>query len=148
MRCPGHARSGAATFAGDGRTEAPSPIRGHSANRWPTSTPGIVWASAAQADAASFLNDLNNVGIQDFAGGNPAPLQMGYKLCAQLSYSATPAQPEDVAVQRSDASRGPNGLNPKQAEDLINDTVSICVQPPNWVALQRNMLRSIEAERS
>ena len=31
---------------------------------------GVVWASPAQADAASYLNDMHNVGIQDFDGGD------------------------------------------------------------------------------
>jgi len=52
---------------------------------------GIVWASPAHADEASYLNDLHNSGIRDFNGGDPALLQVGYKLCQQMSYGALPS---------------------------------------------------------
>jgi hypothetical protein len=45
---------------------------------------GVVWASPAQADAASYLNDMHNVGIQDFDGGDAALLQVGHKLCNEI----------------------------------------------------------------
>ena len=80
---------------------------------------GVIWASPAQADEASYLNDLHNSGIRDFKGGDPALLQVGYKICQQLSYGAPPEQLVALALQRSDGEEGPNGLTPDQANNLI-----------------------------
>jgi hypothetical protein len=91
---------------------------------------GIAWASPAQADAASYLNDLHHAGIQDVAGGDPALLQVGQKLCTQVSYGVSPAQLKTMALQRSDAQLGPGGLNPAQANELVNYAVAdLC---PNY----------------
>jgi hypothetical protein len=80
---------------------------------------GVVCASPAQADAASYLNDLHNSGIRDFAGGDPALLQTGQRLCQQLSYGVPPGQLQGLALQTSDTDLGPNGLNPQQADLLV-----------------------------
>ena len=80
---------------------------------------GIVWASPAHADEASYLNDLHNSGIRDFNGGDPALLQVGYKLCQQMSYGAPPEQLVALALQRSDGKEGPNGLTPDMANNLV-----------------------------
>jgi hypothetical protein len=53
---------------------------------------GVVWASPAQADAASYLNDMHNVGIQDFDGGDAALLQVGHKLCNEIWDGDPPAE--------------------------------------------------------
>jgi hypothetical protein len=81
---------------------------------------GIAFASPAQADAAAYLNDLNNAGIHDVAGGDAGLLQTGWKLCTQLGYGAPPEQLRDLALQRSDGALGSNGLTVQQADDLIN----------------------------
>ena len=80
---------------------------------------GVICASPAPADEASYLNDLHNSGIHDFNGGDPALLQVGYKICQQLSYGAPPEQLVALALQRSDGKEGPNGLTPAQANNLI-----------------------------
>ena len=80
---------------------------------------GVVCASPAQADAASYLSDLHNSGIREFAGGDPALVQTGQRLCQQLSYGAPPAQLQSLALQTSDTDQGPNGLNPQQADQLV-----------------------------
>jgi hypothetical protein len=80
---------------------------------------GLVCASPAQADAASYLNDLHNAGIRDFGGGDAALLQTGQRLCQQLSYGTPPGQLQALALQRSDTDLGPNGLNPQQADLLV-----------------------------
>ena len=85
---------------------------------------GVVWASPVQADPISYINDLHSAGIRDFDGGDPALLQLGYKLCSQLTYGATPQQLQALAVQRSDTDRGPNGLTPQQAGDLVHYTLA------------------------
>ena len=53
---------------------------------------GVVWASPAQADAASYLNDMHNVGIQDFDGGDAVLLQVGHKLCNEIWDGDPPAE--------------------------------------------------------
>ncbi|MGO8768584.1 MAG: DUF732 domain-containing protein [Mycobacterium sp.] len=80
----------------------------------------VVVASPAQADDTSFLTDLHNAGIHDTGGGDSALLVTGWKLCAQLSYGATPQQLADLALQRSDSDLGAKGLTPQQAADLIS----------------------------
>lgn len=90
---------------------------------------GVVCASPAQADEASYLKDLHNSGIQDFKGGDPALLQVGYKLCQQMSYGAPPEQLVGLALQRSDGEEGPNGLTPAQANNLIAYTAQDLCPP-------------------
>jgi Protein of unknown function (DUF732) len=81
---------------------------------------GAAGAGPAQADAASYLNDLHNAGIHDVDGGDPALLQVGQKLCTQVSYGASPAELQTLALQRSDARLGAGGLTPDQANELVN----------------------------
>ncbi|HTY31667.1 DUF732 domain-containing protein [Mycobacterium sp.] len=91
---------------------------------------GIAWAGPAGADAASYLNDLHNAGIHDVDGGDPALLQVGQKLCTQVSYGVSPAQLKNMALQRSDAQLGGRGLTPAQANELVNYAVAdLC---PNY----------------
>jgi uncharacterized protein DUF732 len=85
---------------------------------------GVFWAGPAQADATSYLNDLHNVGIGDDQGGDAALLQMGQKVCVQVGYGATTEQLVGLALQRSDADQGTRGLNPQQANDLINYAIA------------------------
>jgi Protein of unknown function (DUF732) len=80
---------------------------------------GVVWASPAQADAASYLNDTHNVGIQDFDGGDAALLQVGQKLCNEIWDGDPPAELAEMALQRSDTVRGADGLTPQQANELV-----------------------------
>ncbi|MGB8390128.1 DUF732 domain-containing protein [Mycobacterium sp.] len=80
---------------------------------------GVVWASPAQADATTFVNDLHRAGIHAVTGGDTALVQVGLNLCQQLSYGAPPAQLEDLALQRSDSSQGAGGLTPQQADDIV-----------------------------
>lgn len=80
---------------------------------------GIAWAAPAQADATSYLNHLHNVGIHDVEGGDAALLQVGQKLCNQITYGASPTELVGIALQRSDAALGANGLTPDQANELV-----------------------------
>jgi hypothetical protein len=91
---------------------------------------GVVWASPARADWVAYLNDLHNAGIQDFGGGDAALLQTGLKLCNQLAYGATPGQLQALALQRSDADQGPNGLNPQQAAAVVSYAQADLCPPP------------------
>jgi hypothetical protein len=79
---------------------------------------GVVWASPAQADAASYLNHMHNVGIHDFYG-DAALLQVGRKLCDETWYGYPPDELADMALQRSDTIRGAHGLTPQQANELV-----------------------------
>jgi Protein of unknown function (DUF732) len=79
---------------------------------------GVAWASPAQADAATYLNDMHNVGIHDFNGG-AALLQVGQKLCDETWYGYPPGELANMALQRSDAVRGAHGLTPQQANELV-----------------------------
>jgi hypothetical protein len=91
---------------------------------------GVGWASPARADSTSYLNDLHNAGIHDVDGGDPALLQVGQKLCTQVSYGVSPAQLKSMALQRSDAKLGAGGLRPDQANELVNYAVAdLC---PNY----------------
>jgi hypothetical protein len=81
---------------------------------------GVVLAGPAQADAASFLNDMHKDGIHAISGGDGALLQAGLNVCQQLSWGAPPSQLEGLALQRSDDDQGSGGLTPKQADDVVN----------------------------
>ena len=81
---------------------------------------GLVWASPAQANANSFIDDLHRDGIHAMNGGDPALLQMGAAVCQQLSWGAPPSQLEGLALQRSDADQGNGGLDPQQAVAVVN----------------------------
>lgn len=84
----------------------------------------VAWAGPARADAATYLNHLHNVGIHDVDGGDAALLQVGQKLCNQITYGASPAELVGIALQRSDDTLGANGLTPDQANDLIGYAVA------------------------
>jgi hypothetical protein len=81
---------------------------------------GLGWASPAQADASSFVNDLHRDGIHAMSGGDQALLRMGAAVCQQLSWGAPPSQLEGLALQRSDARQGAGGLDPQQSVDVVN----------------------------
>lgn len=80
----------------------------------------VAGASPAQADASAYLNHLHNAGIHDVDGGDAALLQVGQKLCSQMAYGASPAELVGIALQRSDATLGANGLTPDQASALVD----------------------------
>ena len=84
----------------------------------PVLVAGIVWASPAQADTASYLNDTHNVGIHD-SNGDAALLQVGQKICDETWYGYPPDELADMALQRSDTIRGTHGLTPGQANELV-----------------------------
>lgn len=85
---------------------------------------GVAWAGPARADAASYLNHLHNVGIHDVDGGDPELLLVGQKLCNQVSFGVPPAELTSMALQRSDATLGANGLTPDQATELVGYAVA------------------------
>lgn len=80
---------------------------------------GLVWASPAQADANSFLNDMHRDGIHAVTGGDAALLEAGLNICQQISWGAPPAQLEGLALQRSEERQGAGGLSPQQAGDIV-----------------------------
>jgi hypothetical protein len=80
---------------------------------------GVVWASPAQADAASYLNDMHNVGIQDFDGGDAAMLHAGQVFCGEIWDGDPPAELAAMALQSSDTVRGADGLTPQQADLFV-----------------------------
>lgn len=84
---------------------------------------GLMWASPAQADATTFVNDLHKNGIGAVSGGDEALVQMGLAVCQQLSWGAPPSQLEGLALQRSDSRQGPRGLTPQEADDVVIDAV-------------------------
>ncbi len=91
---------------------------------------GVVWASPAQADTDSYLNDLHKVRIYDVDGGDAALLQVGQKLCVQVSYGVSPRELKAMALQDSDASLGDRGLSPEQANEFVNYAIAdLC---PNY----------------
>ncbi|OBG68699.1 MULTISPECIES: DUF732 domain-containing protein [unclassified Mycobacterium] len=84
---------------------------------------GVLWASPAQADATTFVNDLHKNGIGAVSGGDEALVQMGLAVCQQLSWGAPPSQLEGLALQRSDSRQGARGLTPQEADDVVIDAV-------------------------
>ena len=84
---------------------------------------GIIWAAPARADANSYLTDLRNAGIRN-DGGDAALLQTGWKMCTQVSYGDTPQQLVSLAVRRSDAQHGANGLSPEKANALVSYAIA------------------------
>lgn len=84
---------------------------------------GLMWASPAQADATTFVNDLHKNGIGAVSGGDEALVQMGLAVCQQLSWGAPPSQLEGLALQRSDSRQGSRGLTPQEADDVVIDAV-------------------------
>ena len=84
---------------------------------------GAVWASPAQADAASYLNDLHKAGIRD-VDGDSALLTAGQNVCTEVSWGAPTDQLKGLALQRSDTRLGAGGLTPQLATDLVNDAIA------------------------
>lgn len=80
---------------------------------------GVVWASPAQADAASYLNDMHNAGIHDFGSGDAVLLQEGKKICADTWYGYPPDELAAAALKRSDTIRGAHGLTPREANEFV-----------------------------
>ena len=80
---------------------------------------GVVWASPAQADAASYLNDTHRVQIVDFNGGDAGLLTVGHKLCVDTWYGYPPDELAAAVLQNSDTARGADGLTPQQADELV-----------------------------
>ena len=51
---------------------------------------GVIWAGPAQADAASFINDMHRDGVHAVTGGDAALLQAGSVRSRPTTSSATP----------------------------------------------------------
>jgi hypothetical protein len=107
-----------APVQGDGAMSCYRRVMGLALTSGPLLAAGVVWASPAHADAASYLNDAHNVGIHD-VGGDAALLQIGQKLCKETWYGYPPDRLADMALQRSDTIRGAQGLTPRQANELV-----------------------------
>jgi Protein of unknown function (DUF732) len=91
---------------------------------------GVVWASPAHADQTSYLNDLHNHGIHDFAGGDAAMVKQGWIVCNEIWGGESPGQLAAMALQRSDTVQGSKGLTPQQASDFVSYAVTdLC---PNY----------------
>ena len=91
---------------------------------------GVIWAGPAEADAASYINDLHNAGIHDVDGGDAALLRVGQGLCDEVWYGEPPAQLAAMAVQSSNDNLGKRGLTPEQGDLLINYAIAdLC---PNY----------------
>lgn len=85
---------------------------------------GLAWAAPAQADDTTYLTHLHNAGIHDVEGGDTALLRVGHKLCNQMSYGVPPADLAGMALRRSDAVLGDNGLTPDQADALVGYAIA------------------------
>ena len=81
---------------------------------------GVVCASPAHADEASYLTHLHNIGIQDMDGGDAGLVQTGWKVCQQISWGAPASQLQSLALQDSAMHNGPRALTPRQADALID----------------------------
>ncbi|MEB4208735.1 DUF732 domain-containing protein [Mycobacterium sp. 94-17] len=80
---------------------------------------GIAFAAPAHADETAYLNDLHNAGISD-ASGDAALLQVGWDMCRQLSNGTSLPQLRAQVLYNSDTGQGSNGVDPAQANDIVN----------------------------
>jgi hypothetical protein len=76
-------------------------------------------SSTGLDNSSSYLDDMHNVGIQDFDGGDAALLQVGHKLCNEIWDGDPPAELAAIALQRSDTVRGAHGLTPQQPNERV-----------------------------
>ena len=75
---------------------------------------GVVCASPAQADVASYLTHLHNIGIQGLVGGDAQLVQDGQIICQQVSWGAPPSQMQSLTLTDN------HGLSPRQADALVD----------------------------
>jgi hypothetical protein len=77
---------------------------------------GVVCASPAHADVASYLTHLHNIGVQGLDGGDAALVQDGRIICRQLSWGVPPQQMQSVTLTKGQ----PFGLSPLQAAAVVD----------------------------
>jgi len=95
---------------------------------------GVVWATLAHADQASYLNDLHKDGIHAVKGGDAELVNVGVNLCNEVWYGHPRSRLAATILQESDTTLGTKGLTPKQASDFVNYAVAdLC---PNYANLQ------------
>ena len=90
----------------------------------------LALAAPAHADEASYLNHLHNAGIIS-PDGDAILLQVGWGICTQLANGASPDQLRAQALYNSDTGEGSSGIDPEQADDVVNYAMAdLCPNPP------------------
>jgi len=84
---------------------------------------GLVLASPVHADAQSYVNDMHNAGITS-AGGDSDLLQTGRTVCDLIASGVTPTDVAAQILNNSDSHEGSGGINPEQANDIVNFAMS------------------------
>jgi hypothetical protein len=77
---------------------------------------GVVCASPAHADVASYLTHLHNIGVQGLDGGDATLVQDGRIICQQLTLGAPPQQMQSVTLTQNQV----YGLSPLQADAIVD----------------------------
>ena len=72
---------------------------------------GVVCASPAHADDASYLTHLHNIGL-DY--GDAAMLRDGRVICQQVSWGAPPSEMQSLTLTQN------HGLSPRQADAIVD----------------------------
>ena len=72
---------------------------------------GVVCASPAHADEASYLTHLHNIGL-DYGDG--AMLRDGRVICQQVSWGAPPSEMQSLTLTQN------HGLSPRQADAIVD----------------------------
>ena len=72
---------------------------------------GVVCASPAHADEASYLTHLHNIGL-DY--GDAAMLRDGRVICQQVSWGAPPSEMQSLTLTQN------HGLSPRQADAIVD----------------------------
>ena len=72
---------------------------------------GVVCASPANADEASYLTHLHNIGL-DY--GDAAMLRDGRVICQQVSWGAPASEMQSLTLTQN------HGLTPRQADAIVD----------------------------
>lgn len=84
---------------------------------------GVVAAIPAKADTTRYLNDVENAGISSETGDSGI-LRTGYQICDLISSGLSPKEVEAQIVYNSDSNEGSNGVDPQEANQLVNFAVA------------------------
>jgi hypothetical protein len=77
---------------------------------------GVVCASPAHADEASYLTHLHNIGVQGLNGSDASLVQTGRYICQQVSGGAPPQEMQSLTLTEDQA----RGLSPRQADAIVD----------------------------
>lgn len=80
---------------------------------------GVIWAIPAMAEPSDYINDMHNAGITSDAGDSGL-LQTGWQVCDMIASGVSPSDVKAHIVYNSDTNEGINGVEPAQANEMVN----------------------------